>query len=119
MLRPLLFLLLALPLFAAPQLKPEKPKVPSLVGSIWTGNSFEKQTIVIEFIAADQVKITYNGGVCQNPAWKQEGERVYFSMNSKYCEFEGKYINGKIEGRCFNVVGTRWDVTLTRNTPDR
>jgi hypothetical protein len=111
--------LISLPAVAAPQLKPEKNKFPSLAGSTWSGNTFEKQTMVLAFGKEGQVTITYNGGPVQNTNWKQDGEKVCFSMNDKYCEFDGKIVGDRIEGECYNVAKTRWNVTLTRTTQDR
>lgn len=114
----LVLLAVAVPVFAAPALKPAN-MTPSLVGTTWSGNSFEKQTMVLEFAADGQVTITYNGNPVANTTWKQDGEKIYFSMNSKYCEFDGKYNEGRIVGQCYNVAGNRWDVTLTRVEPHK
>src|SRR5262249_3197851 len=111
-----LILFVAVPLIAAPALKPVN-KTPSLVGTTWTGNSFEKQSIVLEFAADGQVAVTYNGNPVANTEWKQDGDKVHFSLNSKYCEFDGKFVEGRIVGQCYNVAGNRWDVTLTRVMP--
>jgi hypothetical protein len=114
----LLVLSATAPAFAAPALKAVN-KAPSLVGTTWSGNSFESQTMVLEFAADGQVTVTYNGGPVANTSWKQDGEKVHFSMNSNYCEFEGKYVEGRIIGQCYNIAGNRWDVTLNRVTPDK
>jgi hypothetical protein len=112
-------ILIAVPGLAAPKLKPEAKKVPDLLGTTWTGNSFEKQTMVLEFQADGVLVATYNGGAVANATWRQDGGKVYFSLNSKYCEFDGKFVGGKVEGQCYNVAGTRWDVTLTKVVRDR
>jgi hypothetical protein len=114
----ILIVIPAIPVFAAPALKPAN-KTPSLVGTTWSGNSFEKQTMILEFAADGQVVVTYNGSPVANTSWKQDGDKIYFSLNSKYCEFDGKYVEGRIVGQCYNVAGNRWDVTLTRVTPDK
>lgn len=110
--------LVAIPVGAAPALKPVN-KAPSLVGTTWSGNSFENQTMVLEFAADGQVAVTYNGNPVANTAWKQDGDKIYFSLNSKYCEFDGKYNEGRIVGQCYNVAGNRWDVTLTQVKSDK
>jgi hypothetical protein len=114
----LLVLIAAAPVLAAPALKPVN-KVPSLVGTTWSGNSFENQTMTLEFAADGQVTVTYNGNPVANTSWKQDGEKVHFSLNNNYCEFDGKYVEGRIVGQCYNIAGNRWDVTLTRVTPDK
>jgi hypothetical protein len=114
----ILTVLIAIPVGAAPALKPVN-KTPSLVGTTWSGNSFENQTMTLEFAADGQVAVTYNGAGVANTDWKQDGEKIYFSLNSKYCEFDGKYVEGRIVGQCYNVAGNRWDVTLTRVKSDK
>jgi hypothetical protein len=105
-------------ILAAPQLKPVK-KHPSLVGTAWTGNSFEKQTMTFEFGPGGQVTAMYNGAPVKAASWKQDGDKIWFELNNKYCEFDGKIVGDRIEGQCHNVAGTRWDVVLTKWIRDR
>jgi hypothetical protein len=100
-------------LLAAPQLKPLANTFQSLVGTTWTGNSFEKQTMVFEFASDGRVTVTYNGGPIADAGWTQAGDKIYFQLNKRYCEFDGKLIGDRIVGQCYNVAGARWDVTLT------
>jgi hypothetical protein len=109
---------LGMPCTAAPQLKPER-RFPSLVGSAWTGNSYEKQTMTFEFGADGQVTVMYNGSPIKAASWKQDGDKIWFELNNKYCEFNGKIVGDRIEGQCHNVAGTRWDVVLTKWIRDR
>lgn len=109
----------ALPLLAAPQLKPRANKFQSLVGTTWTGNSFEKQTMVFEFASDGRVTVTYNGGPIADAGWTQSGDKIYFQLNKRYCEFDGKLSGDRIVGQCYNVAGNRWDVTLTQAVRDK
>jgi hypothetical protein len=106
-------ILLGSPAWAAPRLPDEKPKVRSLVGTTWTGNSFEKREIVLEFLADGNVNVTYNEAKVENAGWKQDGEKIWFQLNKNYCEFNGVLKGDRVEGQCHNVAGTRWDVVLT------
>jgi hypothetical protein len=108
-----LFLLCAAHAMAAPRLPDEKPKARSLVGTTWTGNSFEKREIVLEFLADGKVNVTYNEAKVENAGWKQDGEKIWFQLNKNYCEFNGVLKGDRVEGQCHNVAGTRWDVVLT------
>ena len=45
---------------------------------------------MIEFKADGEVTITDNTTLCQNTGWSQDGDTVYFHMNMKYCEFNGR-----------------------------
>lgn len=112
---PILFVvvLAAGPLVAAPRLKPERPKTPSLIGTTWSGNTFEMKTMVLEFQADGQVNVTYNGNRVDHCGWSQEGEAVHVEINSAYLKFDGKFKEGRIVGRCHNVAGSEWDATLT------
>jgi hypothetical protein len=114
----LLATLLAVTATAAPRLKPEK-KAQSLVGTAWTGNSYEKQTMTFEFGPDGTVVAHYNGTHVKAASWKQDGDKVWFELNNKYCEFDGKIVGDRIEGQCHNVAGTRWDVVLTKWVRDR
>lgn len=113
----LLVVLLAVPLAAAPRIKTKT--VPSLVGTAWSGNTWEKQTMVFEFHADGQINVTYNGAPVKDCAWKQDGESVHVEINNKYLEFDGKLQDGKVVGHCHNVAGTQWDVVLTPVNKDR
>jgi hypothetical protein len=104
---------------AAPRLPAEKNKVRSLIGTTWTGISFEKREMVFEFQADGKVAVTYNGAPVANAGWKQDGEAIYFQLNMGYCEFDGKLKGDRIEGGCHNVAGLQWDVVLTPVAKDR
>jgi hypothetical protein len=111
--------LIALPTWAAPRLPDEKPKVRSLIGTKWTGNSYEGREIVLEFLDDGNVNVTYNGARIENAGWKQDGNKVWFQLNKNYCEFDGLLKGDRIEGRCHNIANTQWDVTLTPVPKDR
>jgi len=98
---------------AAPKLKPKPPEVPSLVGTKWVGITYEKQPLLIEFKADGQVAITYNNSLVQNTGWTQDGDKIYFHMNKKYCEFNGKVSGDRLEGMSHNVTGLKWETNLT------
>ena len=102
------------PLLAAPRLKPEKPTAPPLAGTSWAGKTAEGWDMTIDFAADGKMTVSYNGSSYNRAGWKQDGDRVYYEMNDRYCEFEGKFVGGAIEGETHNVRGRRWPTTLTR-----
>lgn len=99
---------------AAPKLKPKPPAVSSLVGTKWVGLTYEKQPLVVEFKADGEVAISYNNSPVKNTGWTQDGDKVYFHMNMKYCEFNGKVVGDKLDGTSENVTGLKWETALTR-----
>jgi len=110
----LLVTLIALPLQAAPQLKAPPKKVPALEGTRWAGETAEGWAMTIDFVAEGKMKVTYNGNTYTVASWKQDGDKVYWEMNNKYCEFNGKFAGDTIEGDSHNVAGRQWPTRMTR-----
>lgn len=99
---------------AAPRLKPDKPAAPSVVGTSWAGKTAEGWDMTIDFAADGKMTVTYNGMSYTRASWKQDGDKVYYEMNDRYCEFEGKLAGDTITGETHNVRERRWATTLTR-----
>jgi hypothetical protein len=118
MLRGLLFVAFVLfvtgPLLAAPRLKPVKPAAPPLAGTSWAGKTAEGWDMTIDFAADGAMTVSYNGSSYNRASWKQDGDKIYYEMNDRYCEFEGKLAGDAIEGETHNVVGKQWTTRLTR-----
>lgn len=115
-----LTLLAAGPLVAAPRLKPRTPPaVPPLAGTAWAGKTAEGWDMTIEFQAEGKMAVSYNGASYNRASWKQDGEKVYFEMNDKYCEFDGKLAGDTIEGESRNVTGKTWSTKLSKVVRDR
>jgi hypothetical protein len=115
---PLLALLLAGPIGAAPQLKPEK-KVPSIAGTSWAGQTAEGQPMTIDFAADGTMTVSYNGNSFNRASWKQDADKIYWEMNDKYCEFNGKLVGDTIAGESHNVKGRTWETKMTRIAKDQ
>jgi hypothetical protein len=109
-----LVILAAAPVVAAPRLKPEKPTAPPLAGTSWAGKTAEGWDMKIDFAADGKMTVSYNGSSYNRASWRQEGEKIYYEMNDRYCEFEGKFAGDAIDGETHNVVGKRWTTNLTR-----
>ena len=102
---------------AAPRLKPEKKDALPLAGTAWTGKTAEGWDMTIDFLADGKMSVSYNGASYNKAGWIQDGDKVYYEMNDRYCEFEGKFVGDAIEGQTHNVAGRRWDTRLTRVKP--
>jgi hypothetical protein len=107
------------PLGAAPRLKPEKQDVPSLAGSSWAGKTAEGWDMTIDFAAHGRMTVSYNGSSYTKASWSQEGDKVYYEMNDRYCEFNGKLSGDAITGDSHNVKGRTWETKMTRLAKDR
>lgn len=114
-LTPALFVLtLVAPVGAAPRLKPEKKDAPPLVGTSWAGKTAEGWDMTIDFAADGKMTVSYNKASYTTASWKQDGDKVYYEMNNRYCEFNGKLAGDTIDGESHNVRGRKWSTTLTR-----
>src|SRR5947209_5944369 len=100
----LVALLVAVPVVAAPRLKPEK-KVPSIAGTSWAGVTAEGDAMTIDFAADGAMTVSYNGTSFNRASWKQDGDKIYWEMNDRYCEFNGKLSGDTITGDSHNVKG--------------
>ena len=99
---------------AAPALKPRPNKAIPLAGTIWTGVTFEGWAMTIEFKADGGMTVSYRGSSFSTASWKQDGDKIYWEMNKRYCEFNGKLTGDKIEGDSQNMAGKKWATKLTR-----
>jgi len=104
---------------AAPRLKPEKKDAPPLAATSWAGKTAEGWDMTIDFLPEGKMTVSYNGASYDKASWKQDGDKVYYEMNDKYCEFDGKFAGDAIEGETRNVRGKRWTTSLTRIRRDR
>lgn len=116
---PIIFILAAGPVLAAPRLKPRTPPVAPLAGTSWAGKTAEGWDMTIDFAADGKMTVSYNGNSFTRASWRQDGDKVYYEMNERYCEFNGKFVRGAIEGESHNVRGRTWTTRLTRVARDR
>jgi hypothetical protein len=108
-----------IPVLAAPALKPRPDKAIPLAGTTWTGQTAEGWEMTIEFVADGSMNVSYKQTSFNRASWKQEGDKIYYEMNTKYCEFDGKLKGNTIEGDSHNVAGKKWSTKLTRIVSER
>jgi hypothetical protein len=108
--------LLAVSAFGAPIPREEqRPPVP-LAGSAWEGDGVVAPT-VYEFHPDGRMTMSYNGARFANiGTWKQDGTRVYWEANNRYCEFEGTLSGTTITGQSWNQPGGKWTLTVKRKS---
>jgi hypothetical protein len=104
----------AIPTPAAPRLKPEKPTIPPLAGTSWAGKTAEGWDMTITFAADGKMTYGYRNNTHTTASWKQDGDKVYYEMNDRYCEFDGTLAGDVIDGQNHNVQGRTWTTRLTR-----
>ena len=75
--------------------------------------------MTIDFAAEGGMTVSYNGKSFNKASWKQDGDKVYWEMNDRYCEFNGKLAGDTIAGDSHNVAGRAWETKMTRVTKDR
>ena len=112
----LLTLAVSLPAQGAPApFLPKKPQPQphSLVGTSWYGDGVVADTLY-RFRPGGQMVYTYRGRTFSNGKWWQEGGRVFWEMNSRYCWFEGQVQDGQLVGVAQNKPGGRWDLRMKR-----
>lgn len=91
----------------------QRPPVP-LAGSVWEGDGVVAKT-VYEFHPDGRISMTYSGRRHHNiGTWTQEGTRVYWEANKRYCEFEGTLRGTTITGHSWNKPGGNWTLTVRR-----
>ena len=110
----LLVLILLAPASAAPRLKEKKADTAPLAGTSWAGKTAEGWDMTIDFAADGKMTVSYNKASYTSASWKQDGDRVYYEMNNRYREFNGKLAGDTIDGESQNVRGRKWSTTLTR-----
>lgn len=93
-----------------------RPPLP-LAGSVWEGDGVVTTPTVYEFHTDGHLTMTHSGRRYINVGtWKQDGRKVYWEANEKYCEFEGTVTGTTIKGRSWNKPGGKWELTIKRKT---
>ena len=63
-----------------------------MAGTSWAGKTAEGWDMTIEFLPEGKMTVSYNRASFNRASWKQDGDKVYYEMNDRYCEFEGKFV---------------------------
>jgi hypothetical protein len=93
----------------------QRPPVP-LADSVWEGDGVVARTLY-EFHPDGRISMTYNGNRHLNiGTWQQDGTRIYWEANNRYCEFEGTLTGTTITGKSWNKPGGQWTLTVKRKT---
>lgn len=81
---------------------PKAARVRDITGTTWFGDGVVADTRYT-FNADGSLTYAYNGATYHIGSWKQEGARVYWETNNKYCEFEGTLSGNMIAGNAWNI----------------
>ena len=99
--------------FAAPVPKEILKKFEDLEGTTWSGDGVVAPTVYI-FLKGGVLSYSYNGATHTAGSWKQDGNKIYWETNNKYCEFDGTFENGAMTGKAHNVANGKWDLKMTK-----
>ncbi len=75
--------------------------------------------MTVEFRTDGSMNVSYRNTSFHTASWTQKGDKIYWEMNKKYCEFNGKLTGATIEGESHNVTGKKWTTKLTRVAGER
>jgi len=107
----LLCLILAGPAAAAPVPKECRNSAPKLEGTTWEGDGVVAPT-TYRFGPGGALTYSYNGRTYTTGTWKQDGPRVYWECNNRYCEYEGTVKRDGMTVRAWNVAGGTWELKI-------
>jgi hypothetical protein len=83
-------------------------------GTTWEGDDGSLGPGIFTFAKGGILEYSYRGRSGGPGTWTQKENVVYFEINRKYREFEGRMKDDVITGKAWNRAGTRWDLTLKR-----
>jgi hypothetical protein len=95
----------------APFLPKKKPLLVQLEGTIWHGGGVVGIT-TYRFLPGGSMHYSYGRRNFTTGKWKQEGSKIYWEMNSRYCWFEGEFKGEQMSGVARNKPGGRWDLKM-------
>jgi hypothetical protein len=94
---------------------PPQPRVVDLRGTTWSGwNSIVNSDWTVTFEPDGVFYYQHGGSKNRTGHWKQDGDRVYYEVNGKYCECLGTITGNVIQAESWNIKGVRWKIVLQR-----
>jgi hypothetical protein len=92
-----------------------RPPIP-VAGTVWEGDGVVAAS-VYEFHPDGRMTMSYLGTRHQNiGTWQQDGTRIYWETNGRYCEFEGTITGTAMTGRAWNKPGGKWTLNIKRQS---
>ena len=86
-----------------------------LGGTTWTGDGVVNSPTKYHFHADGKMSTTYSGRTYHIGTWKQDGAKIYWECNNRYCEFEGTMDGTTISGKAWNKANLRMDLKFTKD----
>ena len=102
-----------LPAAVAAPVPKELLKVENLEGTTWSGDGVVAPT-VYTFNKGGGLTYSYGGETHTAGTWKQDGHKIYWESNNRFCEFDGTFERGTMTGKAHNVVNGNWDLKMTK-----
>jgi hypothetical protein len=92
---------------------PKPAKVQSVAGTTWFGEGVVADTRYT-FNADGSMTYAYNKATHTAGSWKQDGDKIYWETNNKYCEFEGTLSGNDITGKAWNVANFQKNLKFSK-----
>jgi len=88
----------------------------SIEGTTWVSQAEgpDRWNIAYTFDTGGILVYSYNGTTYRNGTWTQDGDTIYLETNKKYRECKGTIRGDQIEADSWNVAGSKWKTSLTR-----
>ncbi|NTV61825.1 MAG: hypothetical protein HGA77_11065 [Chlorobiaceae bacterium] len=103
----------ASPSFAAdaPLLKSQEI---NLAGTTWSGNDSDGERYMFTFKNDGTIIYKSDKETIEKGEWKQYQNAVYYEANKGFVRALGEIVDGRIEGKSWNVKNSSWFWKLTR-----
>jgi len=83
--------------------------VPSLEGTCWGGFDSHNKFYEHRFLPDGVLYyISSKTGGIPNCTWRQDNDKIYMSINSRYSEREGVIVGNRMSGEAWNIAGAKW-----------
>jgi hypothetical protein len=106
-------------LTTAPSYAAEAPAVKSqeinLAGTTWSGSDSDGEHYTFTFNANGSILYKSDKETIDKGEWKQYQNAVYYEANKGFVRALGEVVDGRIEGKSWNVKNSSWFWKMTRN----
>lgn len=102
------------PSFAA-EASIEKSQAVNLAGTTWSGSDSDGENYTFTFRTDGTILYKSDKETIEKGEWKQYRYAVYYTANKGFVQALGEIVDGKIEGKSWNVKNNSWFWKMTRN----
>ncbi|NTV98357.1 MAG: hypothetical protein HGA70_04265 [Chlorobiaceae bacterium] len=88
--------------------------VPNLSGTTWSGSDSDGEQYTFTFKTDGTIIYKSGKETIEKGEWKQYQTAVYYEANQGFVKALGEIVDGRIEGKSWNVKHSSWFWKLTR-----